>query len=110
MQSYRQIRARSVETRGAALGSVVCGAGTNNLGVRIRVLCEQPRGQGGALRGNFIILDAGDNKHSHTLLPLLGRVTDAEEVLRVSRSVCPSCVSIANANILVAEEGMKDEG
>jgi hypothetical protein len=64
MQSSRKSRARSVEARGAAAGSVVHGAGVNNVGLRLRVLCEQPRGHGGALRGAFVILDVGDNKHS----------------------------------------------
>jgi hypothetical protein len=44
MQSYRKSRARSVEAQGAAAGSVVHGAGANNQGLRIRVLCEQSRG------------------------------------------------------------------
>ena len=103
MQFHRKSRAESVEARGAAAGSVVYGAGANNLGIRIRVLCEQPKRHSGALRGAFVILDAGDNKHSHALLALLGRETDAAEVLRVSRRDFPSCVSVANANILVPE-------
>ncbi len=103
MQSYDMSRAQSVEARGAAAGSVVHGAGANNRGLRIRVLCEQPRGHGGALRGAFVILDVGDNKHSHALHALLGRETNAAEVLRVSRSDSSSCVSAANANSLVPE-------
>ncbi|HEY7156436.1 MAG TPA: hypothetical protein VH575_20885 [Gemmataceae bacterium] len=104
MQPWHRSRARSVEVRGAAAGSVVRGAGAINLGVRIRVLCEQPKGHGGALQGAFVILDAGDNKHSHALHALLGRETDASEVLRVIRSDSPSSVSVANANILVPED------
>ncbi len=104
MKSYRRSRARRVEACGAAAGSVVRGCVPNNQGVRIRVLCEQPKGHSGALRGAFVILDAGDNKHTSDLLPLLGRETDAEEVQRVSRRDSPSCLSIANANILVPEE------
>ena len=103
MQSYCKGRAQSVEVRGAA-GNVVRGAAANNHGVRIRVLYEQPKGYGGALCGAFVILDAGDNKHTHDLLPLLGRETDAAEVLRMNRRDSPSCLSIANANILVPEE------
>jgi hypothetical protein len=102
MQSSRQSRARTVEARAAA-GSVVHGAGANNRGLRIQVLCEQPSGHGGALRGAFIILEVSDSKHSHALHALLGRETDAAEVLRVSRRDSPSCVSVANANILAPE-------
>jgi hypothetical protein len=109
MQSDRRSRARSVEARGAAAGSVVRGAGANNQGLRIRVLCEQPRGHGGALRGAFVILDVGDNKHSHALHALLGRETDAAEVLRVSRSDSPCCVSVANAKVLVPEDFARKE-
>lgn len=104
MQSYRKNLARSVEARGAVAGSIVHGAGANNLGLRIRVLCDQPRGHSGALRGAFVILDVGDNKHSHALYALLGRETDAAEVLRVTRSDSPSCVSVANTNILAPED------
>ncbi len=104
MNSYRQSRARSVEACAAAAGSVVRGAAANNQGVRIRVLCQQPKGHCGALWGAFVILDAGDNKHTCALLPLVGRETDAAEVQRVNRRGFPSCVSIANANILVLEE------
>jgi hypothetical protein len=104
MRSYRKRRARSAEARGAAAGSVVHGAGANNLGLRIRVLCEQPKGHSGALRGAFVILDVGDNKHSHALHALLAQATDAGEVLRVSRRDSPSCVSVANANILVPDD------
>ncbi len=109
MLSSRQSRAQSVEARGAAAGSVVLGVSASNSGVRIRVLCEQPKGHGGPLRGAFVILDAGDNKHSAALLGLLGRETDAAEVLRVSRRTSPGCVSVANTNILVPEERPREE-
>jgi hypothetical protein len=109
MQSSRQSRAHTVEARGAAAGSVVHGAGANNRGLRIRVLCEQPRGHGGALRGALVILDVGDNKHSAALLALLGRETDAVEFLRVSRRDSPCCVSVANTNILVPEVRPREE-
>jgi hypothetical protein len=109
MQSYRKSRAQSVEVRGANAGSVVCGAAAHNHGVRIRVLCEQAKGHAGGLQGAFVILDAGDNRHTHGLLPLLGRETDAAEVLRANRRDSPSCLSIANANILVPEEHSRKE-
>jgi hypothetical protein len=35
---------------------------------------------------------------------LLGRTTNAEEVVRLIRREHPGCVSIVNANILVLEE------
>ena len=105
MKSYRKSRLGSVEARGAAAGCVVRGTGVNNQGVRIKLLCEQPRGSGGAVRGAFVILDVGDNKHSDALRALLGRETNAEEVLRVNRRDFPCCLSVANANTLVPEEG-----
>ncbi|HEX5272410.1 MAG TPA: hypothetical protein VFW33_18060 [Gemmataceae bacterium] len=109
MLSSRRGRSRSVEARGAGPGSVVQGIGAANWGVRIRVLCEQPKGHGGPLRGAFVILDAGDNKHSAALFALLGRETDAATVLRVSRRDSPCCVSVANTNILVPEECPREE-
>ena len=103
MQSHRKSRARSVEVRGSAAGSVVRGSAATNRGVRIRVLCEQAREPGGALRGAFVILDAGDNKHSPCLETLVGRVTDAREVVARLREAHPGCVSVANVNILEVE-------
>jgi hypothetical protein len=105
MGQYLRPRSRSVEARGAAARCGVPGAGLNNQGVRIRVLCEQPKGGRGGIRGAFVLLDAGDNKHTDALRPLLGRETNAEEVLRVIRHDSPSCLSVANVNILVPEEG-----
>jgi len=91
--------------QGASAGSVLRGSGLNNRGLRLQVLQEQTRGHGGGIKGNFVILDAGDNKHSPSLEALLGRVTDADEVLRVIRQESPGCVSVANANILAVEQG-----
>jgi hypothetical protein len=110
MKPFAKTRAQSVESLGATAGSVVHGIGVNNQGIRIRVLCDQPRGHGGALRGTFVILDVGDNKHSHALIALVGRETDAAAVLRVSRRDSPSCLSVANANILVPEKGLAVHG
>jgi hypothetical protein len=94
MRRCPQTRSQTVETRGAAAGCVLCGTGLNNQGVRIRVLCEQQKGHHGSIRGTFVLLDAGDNKHTDALRPLLGRETNAEEVLRVIRRDSPGCVSV----------------
>jgi hypothetical protein len=97
--------AQTVNKRGAGAGCVLCGAGMNNRGIRLKVLQEQPRGHDGPLRGGIVILDVGDNTHSQSLQAVLGRVTDAEEVVRIIRQRHPGCVSVVNANILVREEG-----
>ena len=94
---------RSVNRCGAATGCVLRGSSGNNRGLRLRVLQEQPRGHDGPLRGQFVVLAAGDNKHSQALGELAGRVTDAEEVLRAIRRLHPGCVSVANANHLALE-------
>jgi hypothetical protein len=67
------------------------------------VLQDQARGTYGPIRGRFVILDAGDNKHSQALGALLGRETDAGELLQAIRRLHPGCVSVANTNILVVE-------
>lgn len=95
----------AVSQTGAKSGCILCGAGPNNTGLRLRILQDQPRGEGGPLRGSFQILNVGDNKYSEFLEGLLGRATDAEEVVRLIRREHPGCVSIVNANILVLEEG-----
>jgi len=92
-----------VSLRGAAAGSVLCGVGMNNQGVRVRVFQEQKRGNDGPVQGRVVILDVGDNRHSDSLRPLLNRTTDAVEVVRLIREHHPGCVSVANANILAVE-------
>jgi hypothetical protein len=97
------MNARTVEATGAGAGRVLCGAARNNQGLRLRVLHEQPPGEGGAIRGDFVILDGGDNKHSSSLAALLQRVTKSEEVLRLIRQRHPACGHVANTNTLVVE-------
>jgi hypothetical protein len=67
------------------------------------VLQEQPKGRDGPLRGQFVILDVGDNMHAQALRELAGRATDAEEVLRAIRPLHPGCVSVANVGLLALE-------
>jgi hypothetical protein len=97
-------KAFKVNRQGAVAGSVLCGSGLNNRGLRLRVLHEQARGHDGALKGRFVILDVGDNTHSPYLAALLQRVTDAEEVAGIIRRHSRGCVNVANANILVVEQ------
>ena len=93
-----------VSKRGAAAGSVLRGCGAHNKGLRLRVLQEQARGNEGAIKGGFVILDAGDNIHTPSLRPLLGQVTDAAAVTGAIREAHHGCVSVVNANILVVEK------
>jgi hypothetical protein len=51
----------------------------------LRVLERQAIGTEGPVRGPFVLLDAGDNKHADALSGLLGKTTDAAEVLRAIR-------------------------
>ena len=59
---------------------------------------------GGPVVGPFVILAAGDNDFSLLLSGLLGRPTDAAEVLHAIRRRHKSCVSVVNANALTAEK------
>jgi hypothetical protein len=93
----------TVEQIGAKAGCILCGAARHNKGLRLRIFQDQARGHGGAIRGGFEILDAGDNKHSPSLEALVGGATDAGEVLRVIRHEHAMCVSAVNANILTVE-------
>lgn len=103
MTLFRGSGTKTVSARGAAAGSVLCGTGMNNQGLRLRVSQEQRRGNDGPIQGGFVILSVGDNKHADSLEPLLNRVTNAGEVIRVIRERHAGCVSVANANILVVE-------
>ena len=96
-------RPPSVNSHGAVAGCVLRGSGLNNQGLRVKVLQEQARGQDGPIRGGFVILDVGDNMHSESLAALVGRVTDAQEVLGIIRRLHGECVNVVNANILGSE-------
>jgi hypothetical protein len=89
---------------GAKTGCILIGAVEKNKGLRLRVMQDQPRGSGGPLIGGFYILDVGDNKHSACLEALVGRATDADQVVRTIRQVSPQCVTIVNSNLLVVEK------
>jgi hypothetical protein len=103
MKPYRGSRPQNVGNLGAAAGSILRGIGGNNQGLRLKVLQAHPRGDGGPLKGGFVILDAGDNVHAPFLVSLVGRVTTADEVLPILRRERPGCVNVANANILAPE-------
>ena len=94
---------KSVGQQGAAAETILCGAGQNNQGLRLRVMQAQARGNDGPIQGPFVILDAGDNRHTDTLFPLVGQVTTAPEVLALLRQKHPACVNVVNAKILVPE-------
>jgi hypothetical protein len=96
-------RGDTVERQGADAGSILLGTTSANQGLRLRVQVSQAKGDAGPLRGPFVLLDAGDNKHTDALSGLLGKTTDAAEVLKVIREVSPGCVSVVNTNILAAE-------
>jgi hypothetical protein len=104
MSFVREKRFLTVNKQGAAAGSVLRGSSPINEGLRLRVLQEQARGTDGPIRGRFLILDVGDNKHSDALTALLDRATDALEVLALIRREHAGCVSVVNTNILAVEE------
>jgi hypothetical protein len=94
----------TVSMRGASAGAVLRGCGVSNQGLVVKVLQEQVKGNDGGLKGRFLILDPGTNKHSPVLRELLQRPTDAAEVLGLIRRQHPGCVSVVNANSLVASD------
>ena len=94
----------AVSQTGAKTGRVLGGATQSNRGLRLLILQDQSRGTGGPISGRFHILNAGDNKHADSLTTLLGRATDADEVIRTIRREHPQCVNVVNANILIVEK------
>jgi hypothetical protein len=109
MSLMRRTRPLAVNKCGAIAGSVLRGSGTRNHGLRLRISQEQKRGDDGAIRGAFVILDVGHNVHSHALTGLLHRTTDSEEVRGIIRKEHTGCVHVANTNNLVVEEACPDE-
>ena len=89
---------------GAKSGCILTGISEGNRGLRLRILQNQPKSDGGPLIGGFHILHIGDNKHSESLRTLLSEATDAAQVLRVIRQGSPTCVNVVNANILKLEK------
>jgi hypothetical protein len=72
-------------------------------------LQDQPKGEPGPIRGRFLILDVGNNKHSISLMQFLGVTTDAQELVTVLRRSYPACVNVVNANILTVEEPLASQ-
>ncbi len=92
-----------VSQTGAHADSILCGTGPNNRGLRIRILQAQAKGDDGPIRGNFVLLSTGDDRHALTLAPFLGKITNAQETLRALRRHSPACVHVVNAGALAVE-------
>ncbi len=101
---WQQPSLSTVARDGASAGRILCGCGGNNQGLRLRILQDQEKGNGGPIVGDFVILEVGDNRHASVLAELLLRTTNAEEVLRLIRSQHRACVSVVNGNILSPEQ------
>jgi hypothetical protein len=95
---------RVVSQDGAPQESILYGVGHNNHGLRLRVLQQQPKGDEGPICGSIVVLDVGDNRHADALVPFLGRVTTALEVLAALRVQSPACVHVVNASALAVEK------
>jgi hypothetical protein len=103
MDNPRPKATRTVVREGANPGCILRGVAAGNRGLRIRIFEQQPKGGFGPIQGRFVLLAAGDNKHSAVLGGLVGKETDAPEVLRLIREDSPGCLSVVNTNILVLE-------
>jgi hypothetical protein len=95
---------KRVSGAGARSGCILRGVVPHNEGIRLRILQDQPKGTTGPIQGRFEILNVGNNKHANSLLELVGRTTDAKEVVNVLRGTYPKCVSVVNANSLTVEK------
>jgi hypothetical protein len=104
MRHIASAHPHTVKDEGAPAGAVLCGSGMSNGGMRLRIAEEQAKGRDGPIRGAFVILSAGNNRHARALATLLGRTTNAEEVLAVIRREHTACVSVANTNVLTVEQ------
>jgi hypothetical protein len=97
-------RQETLNRTGAAAGSVLKGVGPHNRDLRLKVYRDQPKSDGGPIRGVFQLLNAGDNKYSAILDGFLGRDLTAEELLLAIRQKYPQCVSVVNASALAVEQ------
>src|SRR5205823_6272521 len=93
----------TVQRSGAVAGSILHGVAPNNIGLRLKVCEDQPKGSDGGLKGKFTILEVGDHSNSGLLEAFLGQVTDADEVLRTIRRGRPGCISVVNTNVLALQ-------
>jgi hypothetical protein len=103
MAIFRPQRPHSIERSGANAGSVLCGVAPSNRGLRLSISEQQVGDDSGPIRGSFVLLDAGDNRHSASLRFLVGTATNAAEVLAAIRGQSAGCVSVVNRNILAVE-------
>jgi hypothetical protein len=71
---------------------VLFGTSPSNAGLCIRLTQAQPPGGWGPVGGRFEILDAGSNMHSPVLERLIGKATDAAQVLELIRRQHPACI------------------
>ena len=78
-------RQERVSDSGALGGCILCGTSPHNEGLRLKVLCDQPKANSGPIKGEFQVLDEGCNKHSNSLQRLLGVTTDAKKVIAILR-------------------------
>src|SRR3954454_5069095 len=103
MFSFGRATALSISKCGATAGSILRGSSKNNKGLRVQVCQGQLRGHEGAIKGRFVILDSGENKHSPFLESLVQQLTDADAVLGIIRREHQACLNVVNANSLVLE-------
>lgn len=94
---------RVVSDVGAPAEGILCGVGFNNQGLRLRIRQAQPRGADGPVRGGFIVLSTGDNRHAVTLADFVGKLTNAEELLAALRRHSAACVHVVNTGALAVE-------
>jgi hypothetical protein len=93
----------TVQETGAVAGSVLVGVASNNHFLRLRVCEAQPKGNGSALIGPFRILAAGIGRHAGALEPLLGRQTNAAEVMRLCRRDEEDGACVVQTNLLAVD-------
>jgi hypothetical protein len=102
LRGSRQV---TVNSTGAAAGSVLRGVAPHNKDLRLKVYRDQPKSDGGPIQGVFQLLHAGDNKYSAILDGFLGWDLTAAELLLAIRQEYPQCVSSVNASALAVEQG-----
>jgi hypothetical protein len=100
-EPWSNSRRAAVVARGAAAGQILRGCGPHNKGLRLR-LAAAVKGCRWAGQGSLRDPGGGDNMHAAALGELLGRETDAWEVVAIRRGR-RSCVSVVNSNILSPE-------
>lgn len=102
MPMFRAASAATLDKTGAVAGSILFGITKQNEGLQIHLMEAQLAGEG-QIAGSFMILDAGQNRHTKVFTTFLLKSTTASAVAGAIRAVSPGCLDVIDKTFLAVE-------